>query len=177
MCSFLQAFHIFFGVFAQRFTDCIPFVDIFKQPHTGGEVTPHQDSSFMHTNPASCHALWIALDDATTENGCLWAIPGSHTEPVRHLFKLKSDKSGVYYDPPVTEDSFRTIWPRDKYVALPVKAGSCVVIHGQVIHMSEDNLSDKGRHVYTFHVVDAEAEWDRENWFAHDGIEVLETSY
>lgn len=51
---------------------------IFKQPRIGGEVSTHQDNWFIHTNPLSCYGLWFALEDATTENGCLWAIPGSH---------------------------------------------------------------------------------------------------
>ncbi|XP_051836103.1 phytanoyl-CoA dioxygenase domain-containing protein 1 isoform X3 [Antechinus flavipes] len=53
---------------------------IFKQPHFGGEVTPHQDATFLHTKPLGrVLGVWIALEDATLENGCLWFIPGSHT--------------------------------------------------------------------------------------------------
>jgi len=60
---------------------------IFKQPEIGGEVTSHQDSSFLHTSPRpTCLGLWLALDPATLENGCLWVRPGSHREPVRRLF-------------------------------------------------------------------------------------------
>eukprot|EP00434_Breviolum_minutum_P010261 symbB.v1.2.009055.t1/scaffold569.1/size186053/24 len=60
---------------------------IFKQPLVGGEVTSHQDSSFLYTTPRpTCLGLWLALDKATTENGCLWARPGSHKEPVRRIF-------------------------------------------------------------------------------------------
>ncbi|PIA26515.1 hypothetical protein AQUCO_09100002v1 [Aquilegia coerulea] len=51
---------------------------IFKQPGIGGEVVPHQDNSFLYTEPPSCTGLWLALEDATVINGCLWAIPGSH---------------------------------------------------------------------------------------------------
>ena len=39
---------------------------------------PHQDNWFIHTDPLSCVGVWFALEDATTENGCMWAIPGSH---------------------------------------------------------------------------------------------------
>ena len=60
---------------------------IFKQPRIGGEVTSHQDSTFLHTedtttsDPAqSCLGLWLALHPATVENGCLWVRPGSHRE-------------------------------------------------------------------------------------------------
>jgi ectoine hydroxylase-related dioxygenase (phytanoyl-CoA dioxygenase family) len=41
-------------------------------------VVPHQDNSFIYTEPQTCTGLWLALEDATILNGCLWAIPGSH---------------------------------------------------------------------------------------------------
>jgi phytanoyl-CoA hydroxylase len=60
---------------------------IFKQPVVGGEVTSHQDSTFLHTEPRqTCLGLWLALDDATLTNGCLWVRPGSHAEPLRRRF-------------------------------------------------------------------------------------------
>merc|ERR1712025_743925 len=47
---------------------------IFKQPSIGGEVTSHQDSTFLHTTPRlTCLGLWLALDPANTTNGGLWA--------------------------------------------------------------------------------------------------------
>lgn len=48
-----------------------------QQPGIGGEVVPHQDNSFLYTEPTTCTGLWLALEDATITNGCLWAIPGS----------------------------------------------------------------------------------------------------
>lgn len=45
-----------------------------------GHVSPHQDASFLYTEPLGrVLGMWIALEDATLENGCLWFIPGSHT--------------------------------------------------------------------------------------------------
>src|SRR5262245_40084863 len=51
---------------------------IFKQPDIGGEVTCHQDATFLYTEPMSVTGFWFALEDATRENGCMWAIPGGH---------------------------------------------------------------------------------------------------
>ena len=60
---------------------------IFKQAKIGGEVTSHQDSTFLYTTPRqTCIGLWLALDDATLDNGCLWVRPGSHKESVRRQF-------------------------------------------------------------------------------------------
>jgi phytanoyl-CoA hydroxylase len=52
---------------------------IFKHPEIGGVVHSHQDSTFLYTTPRpTCLGLWLALDDATIDNGCLWVRPGSH---------------------------------------------------------------------------------------------------
>jgi len=133
---------------------------ICKQPHIGGEVSPHQDGSFLFTTPESVGAFWFPIDDASIENACLWVVPGSHNTPLSTRFKCTPSKN-VYFEP-----SLSTVtWPDDdKYVPLEVKQGSVVLIHGRVIHKSSNNLSDKPRHVYTFHVVDAKATWDPENW-------------
>ena len=42
-------------------------------------VVPHQDGTFLFNEPLKIMGVWIALEDATIENGCLWFIPGSHT--------------------------------------------------------------------------------------------------
>ena len=46
-----------------------------------------------------------------------------------------------------------------------VITGSLVVIHGQVLHKSESNLSDQPRHAYTFHMVETKgSEYAKGNW-------------
>ncbi len=53
----------------------------------GGVVTSHQDSTFLFTTPRqTCIGLWLALDDATINNGCLWVRPRSHVESIRRQF-------------------------------------------------------------------------------------------
>ncbi len=59
-----------------------------QQPKIGGEVRPHQDSTFLRTDPPSVVGLWWALEDATKQNGCLWALPGAHAQGVaRHFIR------------------------------------------------------------------------------------------
>ncbi|KAI3710417.1 hypothetical protein L2E82_40197 [Cichorium intybus] len=48
-----------------------------KQPGIGGEVVPHQDNSFLYTEPQTCTGLWLALEDATIVNGCLCTRVGN----------------------------------------------------------------------------------------------------
>lgn len=51
-----------------------------SRPGGPAAVSPHQDASFLYTEPLGrVLGLWIAVEDATLENGCLWFIPGSHT--------------------------------------------------------------------------------------------------
>lgn len=65
---------------------------ICKNPRIGGTVHSHQDSTFLFTTPKqSCLGLWLALDEATLENGCLWVRPKSHREPVRRQFLRNPD--------------------------------------------------------------------------------------
>ncbi|ESR61485.1 hypothetical protein CICLE_v10016178mg [Citrus x clementina] len=130
---------------------------IFKQPGIGGEVVPHQDNSFLITEPSTCTGLWLALEDATIINGCLWAIPGSHKNGLVRRF-IRGEE-GVYFDhPPPSYD-------QNDFVPIEVKAGSLVVIHGDLIHQSFENQSSKSRHAYSLHVVETDGcRWSQENW-------------
>ena len=52
---------------------------IFKNPRVGQRVDPHTDNTYLITEPKQTTiAIWVALDDATLENGCMWGVPGSH---------------------------------------------------------------------------------------------------
>ena len=57
---------------------------IFKPPRIGGEVTCHCDHSFLWTEPQTVVGFWFALDDATIDNGCMWAIPGGQAGGAPH---------------------------------------------------------------------------------------------
>ncbi|KAH1243272.1 Phytanoyl-CoA dioxygenase [Glycine max] len=130
---------------------------IFKQPGIGGEVVPHQDNSFLYTEPQTCTGLWLALEDANILNGCLWAIPGSHKNGLVRRFLR--DKDGVKFDQPSPS------YDQKDFVPIEVKAGSLVVIHGDLIHQSFENQSQKSRHAYSLHVVDTVGcKWAPENW-------------
>lgn len=127
----------------------------------------HQDSSYLHTHPKiKILGFWFPIDDATIENGCLWFEPGSHLESpndqpkVRFLRNpVEGAKPATFYDK--TDGSLEA----GNFVAVPVKSGACVLIHGLVIHRSGFNKSDFPRRAYTFHVYDkAEVEWAKENW-------------
>ncbi len=98
----------------------------------------HQDELFIPTRDRSLTAAWIALDDATVENGCLWVLPGSHQRgvlyPDRDHHDPRFDCEVEAYDFPYRDEDA---------VAVEVPAGSVVVFNGYLLHMS---LPNSGRH-------------------------------
>lgn len=138
---------------------------IFKQPRVGGEVTCHQDSTFLYTEPMSVTGLWFALEDATRENGCLWAIPGGHQMGLRRRFVRDRD-GGTRFE---IYDSSE--WPLDLLVPLEVKKGTLIVLDGLLPHLSYANRSEKSRHAYTLHVIDGECLYPEENWLQRSPAE------
>ncbi|KAI0232252.1 hypothetical protein L0F63_005567, partial [Massospora cicadina] len=72
---------------------------IFKQPRIGGAVPPHQDSTFLYTEPHSAIGFWIPSEDCTEDNGCLYFYPGSHKfVPIARRFKRVYDSVGITKD-------------------------------------------------------------------------------
>jgi len=133
---------------------------IFKQPHIGGEVICHQDATYLRTEPQTCLGLWVALEDATLENGCLWGIPGGHTGPEpKAVLKRKSDGNGT-----VTEILDESPFDENAKVPLEVKKGSVLAFSGLFPHMSFANRSGKSRHAFTLHVIDQTAHYPADNW-------------
>ncbi|MDH3336710.1 MAG: phytanoyl-CoA dioxygenase family protein [Gammaproteobacteria bacterium] len=131
---------------------------IFKPPRIGGEVVCHQDSTYIYTEPESCIGFWFALEDATTENGCMYFIPGAHKSPLKKRNYRQANGTLV------TETLDDTPWPEDQKVAAPAPAGSLVIFDGRAPHLSGPNLSDKSRHAYTLHVIDRRCHYPAENW-------------
>jgi phytanoyl-CoA hydroxylase len=131
---------------------------IFKQPKIGGEVTCHQDSTFLYTEPQAIAGLWFALEDATIENGCLWAIPGGHKLGLKSRW-LRNADGGMRFD--VFDSS---PWPEETLVPLEVPKGSLILLHGLLPHKSVANRSAKSRHAYTLHVISAGCHYPESNW-------------
>jgi phytanoyl-CoA hydroxylase len=131
---------------------------IFKQPRIGGEVTCHQDATFLYTEPLRMVGLWFALEDATIENGCLWAIPGGHQLGLKSRF-VRAEGGGTRFE--LLDDS---PWPVERLQPLEVKKGTLIVLHPLLPHLSRENKSSKSRHAYTLHVIDASVLYPKENW-------------
>jgi phytanoyl-CoA hydroxylase len=130
---------------------------IFKQPHIGGEVSWHVDSTYLYTEPLSCIGFWFALEDATMQNGAMWCLPGAHRMNLKSRFLRKAGKL-------TTEVLDTTPWPDGPRVGLEAPKGSLIVLHGQLPHYSGPNTSDISRHAYTLHVIDGECRYPADNW-------------
>jgi phytanoyl-CoA hydroxylase len=130
---------------------------IFKQPSIGGEVVCHQDATFLYTEPQSVTGFWFALEPATLENGCLWALPGGHKLGLKK--RWMRDGSALHFET-LNEEP----WPDDQLVPLEVSAGALVILHGLLPHMSYANRSPRSRHAYTLHVVDGVCQYPASNW-------------
>lgn len=104
---------------------------MFKPP--GGVAKPwHQDAAYWRDYASNQITVWIAIDDASEENGCVWAIPGSHKLGlIPHVKReLQVEESSI---------------DLRKAIPVPVPAGGLLIFHSLVLHMSERNNSDKTR--------------------------------
>ncbi len=132
---------------------------IFKQARIGGEVTCHADHTYLWTEPRSVVGFWFAIDDATTENGCMWALPGGHRIPVKARSRLNAERTAAVMDVLDPEP-----YPATGLVALEATRGTLVLLDGALPHRSGPNLSDKPRHAYTIHAIDGVTEYLPDNW-------------
>lgn len=130
---------------------------LFKHPHVGAEVGWHQDATFLRTDPPSVTGFWIALDDADRDNGCLVALPGAHRGPLRQWFGYRGGEL-------VSRTIDSTPWPPVAPVALEVRRGAVIVLHGLLPHASSANRSPRPRHAYSLHLIDGRADYPADNW-------------
>ncbi|MCH8977882.1 MAG: phytanoyl-CoA dioxygenase family protein [Armatimonadetes bacterium] len=113
----------------------------------------HQDEAYIPTRDRSLTGVWLALDDATLENGCLWVVPGSHKSGVLWPMRFHEDER---FD--CAHESYQTPYSDDDAVPVEVKAGSIVVFNGYLLHRSLPNRSSAGfRRVLVNHYMSAES--------------------
>lgn len=138
---------------------------IFKQPEIGGEVGWHQDASFFESEPITVTTFWFAIEDATLDNGCLWAEPGGHRgERGKLRERYVHDPSGEGGRLRMEKLSNRP-WPSTATaVPLPVEAGTLIVFHGLLPHYSAPNRSPRSRMAYTLHATCGTAAYSPRNW-------------
>lgn len=135
---------------------------IYKNPGLGSEVIAHQDAAYLYTEPIQLIGFWIALDDATLANGCLWIAPGSHKSGVHRRYMRNKDSESNEL---LVYDRAAPCYPASNFRPVPVRKGTCILIHGEVVHYSNANKSDQSRHAYTFHIIETkQTSYSKDNW-------------
>jgi phytanoyl-CoA hydroxylase len=131
---------------------CMQSMLFFKAAGKPGQAW-HQDEDYIPTRDRSLLGAWIALDDATIENGCLWIIPGSHRPGILWKQEWHGDRS------------FDCAWESRGFpyssadeVPVEVKRGSVVFFNGYTLHRSLPNRAKTGyRRALVNHYMSAES--------------------
>jgi phytanoyl-CoA hydroxylase len=117
-----------------------------KPPHTQEICHWHQDESFyMKPEDSSTHSkrrmsVWVPLQDATLDNGCLWVVPGSHKWGIEEW---------VWQDNGTCQKRItKHEWAEQHAIPLPVEAGSVVLFTAWTWHHSKNNHTDGIRRAY-----------------------------
>ncbi len=115
---------------------------IFKPARTGAATPWHQDEAYW--NPAiqyNAFSLWIPLQPATVENGCMWFVPRSHKWEVQPHHCLNNDSRIHGLEIDLLPDP-------SKAVPYPIPAGGCTIHHNRMLHYAGPNRSDISRRAY-----------------------------
>lgn len=107
---------------------------VYKKPHTADEFPWHQDNGYTYVEPQQYLTCWVALTDATVDNGCPWILPGEHRRgTLVHEW---------------TELGFRCLEDPATARALEVRAGSVAVFSSLTPHRTGPNLTGSVRKAY-----------------------------
>jgi ectoine hydroxylase-related dioxygenase (phytanoyl-CoA dioxygenase family) len=119
---------------------------ICKPPHTGKATPWHEDSSYWNgrvSTMAGICTVWLAIDEATPENGSMAVLPGTHANGFSEYVPVDKDKNifGSEIKPELIDES--------KAVYFSLKPNQCSLHEGRIIHGAKANTSGKRRAGYT----------------------------
>ncbi|CAD8085372.1 unnamed protein product [Paramecium primaurelia] len=137
---------------------------IFKNQKFGTAVDMHTDNTYIISEPKlSCIGLWIALEDATKNNGCMYAFPKSHLTPTTYfniLDETRRNTTMIGQNP-----EYHKNYDPAKAECLEVTKGSVILLHGDLVHFSGHNHSTQSRHAYTLHFIEGHNNyWSKKAW-------------
>ena len=119
---------------------------LLKPPKIGREKPWHQDHAYFELPlGTTVVGVWIALDEATTDNGCMIVIPGSHRQgPVIHFQRRDWQICDTHVN-------------NQGAVAVPLKPGGCLLFHSLIHHGTPTNNSRQRRRAVQYHYKPASA--------------------
>ena len=158
------------GVLSQITAAHLPFWDgsvkcmqsmLFVKPPGFQGQSWHQDEIYIPTRDRSLIGGWIAMDDATVDNGCLWVIPGSHQ--MGYLYSQKPHGNPDEFDSADLES-----YGFDETLEIPieVKTGTVVFFNGYLLHRSRKNRGQTYRRVLVNHYCNS---WSLLPWSIREG--------
>ena len=116
-----------------------------KPPLIGVAKEWHQDVAYFAVEPKTeVIGIWIALDDATLENGCMQLVPGSHKLGLKE--HVQGDTGWQLPDD-------RIVPVEDQVLKLPMKAGTGLIFNSLTYHYTDHNYSDGRRRAIQYHYV------------------------
>ena len=141
---------------------CMQSMLFVKPPGFQGQAW-HQDEIYIPTRDRSLIGAWIAMDDATIENGCLWVVPGSHRSG--YLYPQRPHGNDDEFD--FAPESYG--FDESEEIPVEVKSGAVVFFNGYLLHRSRKNRGEIYRRVLVNHYMNA---WSKLPWQVRDGESV-----
>ena len=127
---------------------CMQSMLFVKPPGKQGQAW-HQDEIYIPTRDRSLCGAWIAMDDATRENGCLRVIPGSHR--TGYLYEQRDHKNSREFDFAPESHGF----DESREILVECPAGSVVFFNGYLLHRSLKNRSQVYRRALVNHFMNS----------------------
>ena len=146
--ALLDAIESLIGPDIKLFSD-----QIFMKPPGGMEKTYHQDSPYFHIEPMALVTAWVALDEVTLENGCLWIVPGSHKNgPLEHS---EPWMVGGRQDMKIPDSAF----DRHREIPITLPMGGVSFHHSLLLHRSGPNNTPHPRRGMATHYMSSRSRW------------------
>lgn len=125
----------------------------FMKPPGGVEKPYHQDSAYFKIEPTDLVTAWMALDDVTLKNGCLWVVPGSHQQGILDHSQEWAVRDRI--DMKVPDKAIDLA----REVPITLRAGSCSFHHSVLLHRSGTNRTPYRRRGLAVHYMSASSRW------------------
>ena len=148
ICGYIYGAHASVACFRAMFMN--------KPAQQGSDLPWHQDGgSSWYVDRDPLVTVWTALDPATTENGCVQVVPGSHQ------LGILSEKGHT-----ITDEQEREFCPEDRIVDLTMEPGEVVILHNWLLHRSGLNRVDIPRRAFSVCYIDARTRSSRKSSFS-----------
>jgi ectoine hydroxylase-related dioxygenase (phytanoyl-CoA dioxygenase family) len=149
--AILDVIESLLGPDIKRFGD-----QLFVKPPGGVEKPYHQDSPYFKIEPMALVSSWVALDDVTLENGCLYFVPGSHVDGA--LAHSEDWEVGDRRDMKIPDSAIELA----KETPITMKAGDVSFHHSLLLHRSGPNKTQQFRRGYATHYMSCRSRWTGE---------------